>query len=187
MPRKDCSGSATGPCRASKGSSASSGSSLVFLGNQRPKPMAAWKPPRSDSSSAHRQQAESPHSQSSPMHPSLSARPRSESAKGTSEASADAADRPSRVASPSADAGSPPGTRNLSGHVSDASDRGLHVPDAVSRWVSSQRCMSGKAGPVQGSNAAGKAGAAEPGEAEGDAGGGNFTDSVPMDLFREPR
>ena len=153
--------------------------------------MAAWKPPRSDSSSAHRQQAESPHSQSSPMHPSLSARPRSESAKGTSAASADAADRPSRVTSPSADAGSPPGTRDLSGHVSDASDRGLHVPDAVSRWVSSQRCMSGKAGPAQGSKAAGKAGAAEQGagagEAVGDTGGGNFTDSVPMDLFREPR
>ena len=146
--------------------------------------MAAWKPPRSDSSNPQRQQAESPHSQSSPMHPSLSA-------KGTSAASADATDRPSRVASPSADAGSPPGTRDLSGHLSDASDRGLHVPDAVSRWVSSQRSMSGKPGTAPGSRPGGKAGAAEQGagadEAENDAGGGNFTDSVPMDLFRAPR
>ena len=153
--------------------------------------MAAWKPPRSDSSNAPRAQAESPHSQSSPMHPSPSAGPRSESAKGTSAASADAADRPSRIASPSANAGSPPGTRDLSGHLSDASDRGLHVPDAVSRWVSSQRSMSGKAGSALGGETQGKAGTAEQGasaeEAKGYTEGGNFTDSVPMDTFRADR
>ena len=84
------------------------------------------------------------------------------------------------------------------GQLSDASDSGLHVPEVVKQWVTSQRGMSGQRGMTpQGSRHADsraheKEDPAELAREEEEANlgegekfsSGNFADSVPLESFR---
>lgn len=179
----------------------------MFLGNQRSKPTVAWTPREHSASAAALRPDGGFSRQTSPFHPgSLSAELGAGAGRGTpprqatngSAAPDGAASRSETMRSPFADPESPPGGHHDSGgHLSDASDRGLQVPDIVSRWVTSQRGMS-----PQGSALSSKApGAGQPADAgpaahdhagreeeardgEGVSEGGNFADSVPLESFR---
>lgn len=170
---------------------------MVFLGNQRSKKTVAWIPPTHDSAGTPRggspaQQSSSCSSAERGSHTERSqpplAPPRGPAAQeGTSSLSA-------------------PMTSPFDGHMaadsegqlSDASDSGLHVPEVVKQWVTSQRGMSGHRGMAPpGSRHAGSRAhekeypeelAREEEEAnlgEGEKfSSGNFADSVPLESFR---
>ena len=168
---------------------------MVFLGNQRSKASVAWMPP-SHGSAAGTPRGGSPTRQSSSWgsaergsHNEMSYPPpaptRGPAAlEGTSS-------RAAAMVSPFGDHVN----ADSEGHLSDASDNGLHVPEVVKQWVTSQRGMSGQRGMTpQGSRHADSRaqGKEDPTEEQEEVSldegekftSGNFADSVPLESFR---
>ena len=168
---------------------------MVFLGNQRSKPTVAWMAPASGSLGG-TPRGGSPGRQLSPrtsaQRGAHTERPNPPLAPTHGPAAPESASsRSAAMVSPFCAQGSV----ESEGHLSDASDKGLQVPEVVKQWVTSQRGMARQRSITpQGSNPVdGRAhGKEEPAQHEGEAdleegqkfSSGNFADSVPLASFR---
>ena len=179
-----------------QGSGSSSGASMVFLGNQRSKASVAWMPP-THSSAGGTPRGGSPTRQHSSCgsaeRGSYNERPFPPLAPTRGPAAPEGtSSRPAAMVSPFGDHVN---AAESEGHLSDASDHGLHVPEVVKQWVTSQRGMSGQRGmtPQSSKEAHSRVQDREnPAEEEEEAtlgegekfSSGNFADSVPLESFR---
>ncbi|CAL5227539.1 g10528 [Coccomyxa viridis] len=180
---------------ARQGSGSSSGASMVFLGNQRSKASVARMPP-SHGSAAGTPRGGSPTRQSSSWGSAERGSHNERSYPPPAPTRGPAA--PEGTSSRAAAMVSPFGDHvnaDSEGHLSDASDNGLHVPEVVKQWVTSQRGMSGQRGmSPQGSRHADSRaqGKEDPTEEQEEVSldegekftSGNFADSVPLESFR---